>query len=101
MAASACTSGLHRRRARRHADRRQPGPDTRELARETGLSIIASGGVASLDDIAALVAHRNEGIDGVIVGMALYRGAIDLRQALQVAQGEGECWLNESYPVWT
>jgi len=61
---------------------------TREMARETGLSITASGGVASIVDIEALVAHRSEGIDGVIIGMALYRGTIDLAQALQVAQGE-------------
>ncbi|MFO7696249.1 MAG: 1-(5-phosphoribosyl)-5-[(5-phosphoribosylamino)methylideneamino]imidazole-4-carboxamide isomerase [Anaerolineae bacterium] len=61
--------------------------DTRDMARETGLSIIASGGVASIEDITALMAHRNEGIDGVIIGMALYRGTIDLRQALKVAGG--------------
>ncbi|MHB1318307.1 MAG: 1-(5-phosphoribosyl)-5-[(5-phosphoribosylamino)methylideneamino]imidazole-4-carboxamide isomerase [Anaerolineae bacterium] len=61
--------------------------ETREMARETGLSIIASGGVASIDDVAALRAHRNEGIDGVIIGMALYRGTINLPQALQIALG--------------
>lgn len=60
---------------------------TREMARETGLSITASGGVASIADIKALVTHRSEGIDGVIVGMALYRGTINLSQALHVAKG--------------
>ncbi len=61
---------------------------TRELARETGLSITASGGVASIADIEALVAHRSEGIDGVIIGMALYRGTIELAQALSIARGD-------------
>jgi phosphoribosylformimino-5-aminoimidazole carboxamide ribotide isomerase len=61
--------------------------DTREMARETGLSIIASGGVASIEDIIMLTAHRSEGIDGVIVGMALYRGDLDLAEALQAAKG--------------
>jgi len=61
---------------------------TREMARETGLSITASGGVASIADIEALVAHRSEGIDGVIIGMALYRGTIGLAQALKIARGD-------------
>jgi phosphoribosylformimino-5-aminoimidazole carboxamide ribotide isomerase len=60
---------------------------TREMALETGLSITASGGVASLEDIAALKAHQNEGIDGVIVGMAIYRGALDLASAIRMAKG--------------
>jgi phosphoribosylformimino-5-aminoimidazole carboxamide ribotide isomerase len=61
--------------------------ETRDLARETGLSIIASGGVASIEDIITLTAHRSEGIDGVIIGMALYQGKVDLTEALQVAKG--------------
>lgn len=60
---------------------------TRELARASSLGVIASGGVASLDDIRALKAVEGEGIEGVIIGMALYRGAVDLWQALQIAQG--------------
>ena len=75
--------------------------ETRELARETGLSIIASGGVASIDDIATLRAHRNEGIDGVIVGMALYRGTIDLAAGSADRIGRRRCWLSGSSPVWT
>ncbi len=57
------------------------------LARASGLEVIASGGVASLEDIRALQALEGEGIEGVIIGMALYRGAVDLRQALRIAQG--------------
>jgi phosphoribosylformimino-5-aminoimidazole carboxamide ribotide isomerase len=49
-----------------------------ELARETGLQVIASGGVSSIED--ALRLKGAVGIDGVIVGRALYTGAIDLKQ---------------------
>jgi phosphoribosylformimino-5-aminoimidazole carboxamide ribotide isomerase len=60
---------------------------TLELAREARLGVIASGGVASLDDIRALLPYAPEGIEGVIVGMALYRGAFRLLEALQLVQG--------------
>ncbi|MBC7315836.1 MAG: 1-(5-phosphoribosyl)-5-((5-phosphoribosylamino)methylideneamino)imidazole-4-carboxamide isomerase, partial [Chloroflexi bacterium] len=59
---------------------------TRRLARASGLRIIASGGVASLEDIRALKACEPEGIEGVIIGMALYRGAIRLREAIEIAE---------------
>ncbi|MHB0858874.1 MAG: 1-(5-phosphoribosyl)-5-[(5-phosphoribosylamino)methylideneamino]imidazole-4-carboxamide isomerase [Anaerolineae bacterium] len=61
---------------------------TADLARRTGLEVIASGGVASLEDLRALRARADEGICGVIVGMALYRGAISLSDALSVAKGD-------------
>ena len=63
-------------------------PSTLELARESGLGVIASGGVAGLEDVRALQAMEAEGIEGVIVGMALYRGAIQLAQALRIARGD-------------
>lgn len=50
------------------------------FAAETGLAVLASGGVASLDDICALAAAP--GVEGVIVGQALYRGAFTLSGAL-------------------
>jgi phosphoribosylformimino-5-aminoimidazole carboxamide ribotide isomerase len=53
---------------------------TRRLAEATGLSVIASGGVASLEDVQAV---RTAGLSGVIVGRALYEGKIDLEEALQ------------------
>ena len=58
-----------------------------DLARETGLRVIASGGVASLADVQALQAHESDGIEGVIIGQALYTGAIRLHEAL--ANGRG------------
>lgn len=59
---------------------------TAGLARASGLRVIASGGVASLDDLRALRAREDQGIAGVIIGMALYRGAIHLPEALAVAR---------------
>jgi phosphoribosylformimino-5-aminoimidazole carboxamide ribotide isomerase len=56
------------------------------LARASGMRVIASGGVASLSDIRRLKAHEQDGIEGVIVGMALYRGAILLPEALKLAE---------------
>jgi phosphoribosylformimino-5-aminoimidazole carboxamide ribotide isomerase len=58
-----------------------------QLGRATGLHVIASGGVASLDDVRALIPYAPEGIEGVIIGMALYQGTIHLAQALCLAQG--------------
>ncbi|MBI5880264.1 MAG: 1-(5-phosphoribosyl)-5-[(5-phosphoribosylamino)methylideneamino]imidazole-4-carboxamide isomerase [Chloroflexi bacterium] len=58
---------------------------TRDLARASGVAIIASGGVASLDDITQLRAHAADGIEGVIIGQALYTGAVKLVDALSAA----------------
>jgi phosphoribosylformimino-5-aminoimidazole carboxamide ribotide isomerase len=55
-----------------------------EFAREVGIPVIASGGVASIADIAALQAHEKDGIAGAIVGRALYDGRIDPSAALHV-----------------
>lgn len=59
---------------------------TAALARATGLRVIASGGVASLDDVRRLRDHEMEGIEGVIIGQALYTGAIELAEAIRVAR---------------
>lgn len=58
---------------------------TAELAWKTGLSVIASGGVASLDDIRALKAAE-AGIAGVVIGKALYTGALTLEDALRLSR---------------
>jgi phosphoribosylformimino-5-aminoimidazole carboxamide ribotide isomerase len=55
---------------------------TASLARALKTSVIASGGVAAIDDIAALKAHESDGIAGAIMGRALYDGRIDLKAAL-------------------
>lgn len=58
---------------------------TAELARVSGLPVIASGGVAGIDDIHRLKAVADAGIEGVIIGRALYDGRIDPAEALSVA----------------
>lgn len=60
---------------------------TAELARVSGLRVIASGGVAGPEDILALRAAEAAGIEGVIIGQALYTGALDLPTALALASG--------------
>jgi phosphoribosylformimino-5-aminoimidazole carboxamide ribotide isomerase len=59
------------------------------LARESGLKVIASGGVASLNDICNLAEHTADGIEGVIIGQALYTGAVKLPEA--IAEGQSKC----------
>lgn len=68
-------------------DGTQGGPNVRSteiLARAAGIPVFASGGVGSLEDIRLLAAIP--GIDGVIVGRALYTGAVSLRAALAEAR---------------
>jgi phosphoribosylformimino-5-aminoimidazole carboxamide ribotide isomerase len=55
---------------------------TLAMARAVRLPVIASGGVASLNDLASLAAVASEGIEGVIIGRALYDGRIDPTAAL-------------------
>jgi len=57
---------------------------TAELAAALTTPVIASGGVASLDDLRALKARESAGIAGVISGRALYDGRIDPAAALKL-----------------
>lgn len=59
-----------------------------ELARQTGLRVVASGGVRDLDDIRRLQALEDQGIEGVIVGQAIYTGSLNLAEAVALV---GEC----------
>jgi phosphoribosylformimino-5-aminoimidazole carboxamide ribotide isomerase len=60
-----------------------PNLDASEsLARAVRLPVIASGGVGSLDDVRNVCGR---GLAGLIVGRALYTGAVDLRSALEIA----------------
>jgi len=56
-------------------------PATRALADVSGMDVIASGGVHTIDDV---IAARDADLAGVIIGRALYEGTIDLERALQV-----------------
>jgi phosphoribosylformimino-5-aminoimidazole carboxamide ribotide isomerase len=60
---------------------------TATLAAALTTPVIASGGVASLDDLVRLKAHEADGIAGVICGRALYDGRIDPAEALAVLRG--------------
>ena len=53
-----------------------------ELSQKYAIDLIASGGVSSLEDVAALAAM---GLHGAIIGKAYYIGAIDLKTAIEVA----------------
>ncbi|MBZ6377682.1 1-(5-phosphoribosyl)-5-[(5-phosphoribosylamino)methylideneamino]imidazole-4-carboxamide isomerase [Pacificimonas flava] len=55
---------------------------TKDLAEAVELPVIASGGVAGMDDIRALKKASGSGISGVIVGRAIYTGRLKLKQAL-------------------
>jgi len=57
--------------------------EIRRLARAVKIPVIASGGVAALNDIRRLKEIEGEGVEGVIVGRALYAGAFTLREAIE------------------
>jgi phosphoribosylformimino-5-aminoimidazole carboxamide ribotide isomerase len=61
--------------------------ETRKLARSVKIPIIASGGVATLDDIRRLLPLEADGVEGVIVGRALYAGSVRLREMIALASG--------------
>ena len=67
---------------------------TLALARAVSLPIIASGGVAGLHDIARLVPLESDGVAGVVVGRALYTGAVKLAEAIAMARGLREIPLS-------
>ena len=54
----------------------------KEVCAATKKPVVASGGISSLEDIAALVALNSSGVEGAIVGKALYAGAFTLQEAL-------------------
>lgn len=61
-------------------------PSTAELARSTKIPVIASGGLASIDDIKALLQPEYKLLEGAITGRALYDGRIDPKEALALLE---------------
>lgn len=59
-----------------------------QMAEQSGLKIIASGGVSSLENIKSLKKMEPLGVNGAIIGKALYDGKIALKNAIQAAKGE-------------
>lgn len=62
-------------------------PSTVELARSTSMPVIASGGLASIEDVKALLLPENAMLEGAITGRALYDGRIDPAAALALLAG--------------
>lgn len=74
-----------------HRDGTLSGPNLealRELATSVNIPIIASGGVSAIADLLNLLSLATLGVNGVIVGKALYTGDVSLKQAIQ-AVGQG------------
>jgi phosphoribosylformimino-5-aminoimidazole carboxamide ribotide isomerase len=64
-------------------------PATAKLARATSIPVIASGGLAGIDDLGALLRPEYAMLEGVIAGRALYDGRLDARKALALLSGVG------------
>ena len=60
----------------------------REMAEHTGLKIVASGGISSMEDLEKLKTLEPYGVDQVISGKAIYEGKIDLRKVFKCLQSE-------------
>ena len=58
---------------------------TADLARELSVPVIASGGIRDLDDIRALCAVADEGVEAAITGRAIYEGTLDFAEAQKLA----------------
>ena len=60
----------------------------REMAEHTGLKIVASGGISSMDDLEKLKTLERNGVDQAISGKAIYEGKIDLKRVFKCLQSE-------------
>ena len=62
--------------------------ETKKLAEETGLNIVASGGVSDLEDIKELKEVESSGVKAVITGKALYSDSLDLEEAIKIVKSK-------------
>ena len=90
-----------------HLDGSMTGVDLQasiDLASLSGLNITVGGGIGSLNDV--LNCYNNEGINGVIIGKALYTGNVDLEMALRIAdkrqsfEDGHERWKADQDTLW-
>ena len=63
--------------------------NTRLLAEAISIPVVASGGVSSIQDVKDLLPLQAIGVIGVIIGKALYSGALDLKDALDLSARSG------------
>lgn len=61
---------------------------TANLAKQTSIPIIASGGITNMDDISGLLIEAHHGIMGAITGRAIYEGTLDFKQAQQLCDAD-------------
>lgn len=59
--------------------------ETQKLARSVDIPVIASGGVATLEDIRRLLPLEADGVEGVIIGQALYSGSLSFKEATRLS----------------
>lgn len=59
-----------------------------DILENTGMKVIASGGISSIGDLIALKKMEVRGLEGAIIGKALYLGKIDLKAAFEIMEGE-------------
>ncbi|MEJ2719237.1 MAG: 1-(5-phosphoribosyl)-5-[(5-phosphoribosylamino)methylideneamino] imidazole-4-carboxamide isomerase [Deltaproteobacteria bacterium] len=69
---------------------------TKEFARNTSRPVILSGGISSLDDVRKALPLGQEGVTGIIIGRALYEGAIKLEDAIRLAERQNARQENHS-----
>ncbi len=61
-----------------------------KVARASRVPVIASGGVGSVEDVIKISKLEPLGVEGVIIGMALYKGAVDLKEAIRRVENGSE-----------
>ncbi len=74
-----------------HRDGMQTGPnieETQKLAEAVSIPVVASGGVATMEDIINLLPLKSVGVVGVITGKALYTGTLNLKEAIAAANAQ-------------
>jgi phosphoribosylformimino-5-aminoimidazole carboxamide ribotide isomerase len=72
-----------------HRDGMETGPnieETRRLAEAINIPVVASGGVGGIKDVKNLLPLVSSGVVGVITGRALYTGALDLENAIELVE---------------
>jgi len=72
-----------------HRDGMETGPnidETRRLAEEVSIPVVASGGVSTIKDIMNLIPLKEVGLAGVITGRALYNGTLNLKEAIEITK---------------